>query len=229
MRPILLPLMILSPLVLAACGPSVPDSGAGVGYGGYGNYEAQREAALGTGAPMVAAGAQPIVPGGVAAQPIGAVPPASGFSTERLGAAIDRASGAMPPVADAGGVVVGEPIPAPIPMAPPVTAQPEASAVPLAPTMPVVVPVPMPGGKGGPNVVQFALSTSHPVGTAMYPRSSIRLQSPDRACAGYASADMAQMAFLEAGGPEKDRKGLDPDGDGYACSWDPSGFRAAVQ
>ena len=39
----------------------------------------------------------------------------------------------------------------------------------------------------------------------------------------------AQQAFLEAGGPERDRKGLDPDGDGYACAWDPTPFRAAVQ
>ena len=32
-------------------------------------------------------------------------------------------------------------------------------------------------------------------------------------------------AFLEAGGPKRDRKGLDPDGDGFACAWDPRPFR----
>ena len=31
-----------------------------------------------------------------------------------------------------------------------------------------------------------------------------------------------------AGGPERDQFGIDPDGDGYACSWDPSPFRKAV-
>ncbi len=31
-----------------------------------------------------------------------------------------------------------------------------------------------------------------------------------------------------AGGPERDQFGIDPDGDGYACRWDPSPFRKAV-
>ena len=30
------------------------------------------------------------------------------------------------------------------------------------------------------------------------------------------------------GGPERDRNALDPDGDGYACGWDPSVYRAAA-
>mgnify|MGYP000454045377 CR=1 FL=1 len=47
-------------------------------------------------------------------------------------------------------------------------------------------------------------------------------------CAKYASADLAQEDFLQRGGPERDRKGLDPDGDGYACNWDPTPFRAAA-
>ena len=42
-------------------------------------------------------------------------------------------------------------------------------------------------------------------------------------------ADQAQSAFLDSGGPEKDRKGLDPDGDGFACGWDPTPFRNAVR
>ncbi|CAN0586593.1 unnamed protein product, partial [Ectocarpus sp. 12 AP-2014] len=42
-------------------------------------------------------------------------------------------------------------------------------------------------------------------------------------------ADQAQIAFLEAGGPEKDRNGMDPDGDGFACNWDPTPFRRAAQ
>ena len=39
----------------------------------------------------------------------------------------------------------------------------------------------------------------------------------------------AQEAFLKAGGPERDRYGLDPDGDGFACRWDPTPFRAAIK
>jgi hypothetical protein len=81
-------------------------------------------------------------------------------------------------------------------------------------------------GEGGPNIVQFALSTSHPPGTPVYSRSGLSLANPERACARYASPDLAQEAFLAAGGPDRDRRGLDPDGDGYACSWDPRPFRA---
>ena len=77
----------------------------------------------------------------------------------------------------------------------------------------------------GPNIVQFALQTKHNPGTQMYARSSLRFTDPQAACARYTSADLAQQAFLEAGGPERDRRGLDPDGDGFACSWDPRPFR----
>ena len=84
-------------------------------------------------------------------------------------------------------------------------------------------------GDTGPNIVQYALSARNPRGTQVYRRSGLRLTSPEAACARYASPDLAQEAFLAAGGPVRDRKGLDPDGDGYACAWDPAPFRAAVQ
>lgn len=86
-------------------------------------------------------------------------------------------------------------------------------------------------GQGGPNIVAFALETVHPVGTQMYRRPGTQ---PSREafltrCAAYVSNDAAQRAFLEAGGPERDRRRLDPDGDGYACLWDPTPFRAAMR
>lgn len=77
----------------------------------------------------------------------------------------------------------------------------------------------------GPNIVQFALATTHSPGTQVYSRSSLRFTDPLAACARYASPDLAQQAFLAAGGPERDRRGLDPDGDGFACDWDPRPFR----
>jgi hypothetical protein len=77
----------------------------------------------------------------------------------------------------------------------------------------------------GPNIVQFALSTTHNPGAQVYRRSSLRMTDPQTACARYGSPDLAQQAFLEAGGPERDRRGLDPDGDGFACDWDPRPFR----
>lgn len=86
--------------------------------------------------------------------------------------------------------------------------------------------VPQRSGDEGVNIVQFALQTSHPVGTMMYSRGSILPKNQASACAKFASPDQAQQWFLENGGPIKDRRGLDPDGDGYACSWDPTPFRS---
>lgn len=77
------------------------------------------------------------------------------------------------------------------------------------------------------NIAAFALSTSHPIGQQMYQRSGVRLRNAERACAKFASDSLAQEAFLEAGGPDRDRLGVDPDGDGYACRWDPAAFRLA--
>lgn len=78
----------------------------------------------------------------------------------------------------------------------------------------------------GPNLAQYAISTTNAVGQKVYSRGSIQMGN---ACSKFSSADLAQEAFLEAGGPEKDRKGLDPDGDGFACGWDPTPYRLAVQ
>ena len=84
-------------------------------------------------------------------------------------------------------------------------------------------------GSGGPNIVEYALQTNNPVGQTIYSRMNpMRGSLNARACAKYASPDLAQQAFLEAGGPESDRKSLDPDGDGYACDWDPAPFRRVL-
>lgn len=80
-----------------------------------------------------------------------------------------------------------------------------------------------------PNIVEYALRTNNPRGAQMYKRSSLLKGRSARKCAKYGSADLAQMAFLDKGGPQRDRMGLDPDGDGYACDWDPAPFRQAVQ
>jgi hypothetical protein len=78
----------------------------------------------------------------------------------------------------------------------------------------------------GPNIVEYALSTNHAVGTRKYRRSSFNARNrSERACARFGSADQAQIAFLQAGGPQRDRAGMDPDGDGYACRWNPAVFR----
>lgn len=94
----------------------------------------------------------------------------------------------------------------------------------------VVAPtaVPTRSAASQPNIVQYALSTSHAPGVRMYSRTGINMAArAQRKCAAYASPDQAQIAFLAAGGPQRDREGLDPDGDGYACSWNPEPFRRA--
>ncbi len=80
----------------------------------------------------------------------------------------------------------------------------------------------------GPSIVEFALATQHPVGVKLFRRSPLRFKKVEVACAPYANDDLAQEAFLAAGGPDRDRLGMDPDGDGYACTWDPTPYRAVV-
>lgn len=222
MRRTFLTLTLISPLALAACAPTVPNSAAGVGFQDYDSYAAQRDATL-NGAPGVAPGAQPIAgAGGVQGQIVGA--PGAAFDPNRIGAAIDAASG--PGAAGSGAVIGG----AGIPSTPPVPVTPYAAA-PVAPVAATpVAPSALPTRAGGrPNLVQYALTTSNAVGQSAHERSSLQLRDPAKACAAFSSADQAQAAFLDAGGPAKDRKGLDPDGDGFACGWDPTPFRDAVR
>ena len=83
---------------------------------------------------------------------------------------------------------------------------------------------------GGANVVAYALGPARPVGTVdAFPRGLLALEGrAARACDGFVNADAAQEAFLAAGGPQRDRRGLDPDGDGNACGWDPATYSSLV-
>lgn len=96
----------------------------------------------------------------------------------------------------------------------------------------VVTPTVLPSrsSESQPNIVSYALSTSNPVGTRVHSRSGFnQAAKAERNCRTYVSPDQAQIDFLAKGGPARDRMGLDPDGDGYACSWDPSRFRKVVK
>ncbi|MBE3640284.1 hypothetical protein ICN82_18935, partial [Mangrovicoccus sp. HB182678] len=69
----------------------------------------------------------------------------------------------------------------------------------------------------------FAAGTSHAPGTARYARPA----GPGTgSCAPYADAAAAQQAFLAAGGPQQDALGLDADGDGFVCGFDPAPYRS---
>ncbi len=81
-----------------------------------------------------------------------------------------------------------------------------------------------------PNLFVYALSTQHNVGEVRYARNHpMRHRRAETACRQFASQDLAQEAFLAAGGPERDPNHLDPDGDGFACWWDPAPFRQAAR
>lgn len=199
-------LLVIPALLVAACEPQMPNSASGVGFEDYVDYAARREAEL-RGRP-----AQAALPQGA---PI--VPPANGAPLS-----------ALSPEATA---------PLAAPVAPPPSTPEEAVgadamaslglAEPVAPA--AVTPAPVVTGAAGPNLAAYALSVKHAPGTPVYPRGGMHLVSSEKACARFVSPDLAQIAFLEAGGPEKDRKNLDPDGDGFACGWDPRPFRAALQ
>ncbi|UYV36951.1 hypothetical protein N4R57_18565 [Rhodobacteraceae bacterium D3-12] len=232
--------------VLAGCQTSVPDSGAGVGFGDYDTYQQQRaarEAQLGgqtpvvppapniTGAPLSATGSA------------GTPPPAQGTELARDTQAVLAATRANsgqkpldaspsnpppPTVSNPAGIsnendfnAVGAQRSIKADAA--LRAQQQAQYQQIQPTA-----VPTRTGSTGPSIVEYALNTTHPRGTNKYRRTGMNLQAKyERNCAKYPSPDLAQSEFLAKGGPQKDRLGLDPDGDGYACTWDPSPFRAA--
>ncbi len=61
--------------------------------------------------------------------------------------------------------------------------------------------------------------------TTAYPRSNANANAASRACMTYANPAAAQTAFIAAGGPLVDARGMDPDGDGFVCGWDPRPYR----
>ena len=238
---------VLSVLLMSACSPSVPESGAGVGFQDYNSYV--------RGAAPAPAGAPVTVP-----------PPGGSFDPAAASAAIDRAQG-VAPVATAP-VVTATPTATPLPTdsstrarggAPAgikeesgevashtgISDEQDFNAVSSRETIEsdkeriernradyvVVQPkdLPVRPGDTGPNIVEFALATKHAPGVQMYKRSGIGVRSADSACAKFSSPDQAQQEFLAKGGPDRDRMGVDPDGDGFACSWDPRPFRTALQ
>lgn len=93
----------------------------------------------------------------------------------------------------------------------------------------VIAPTALPSrtGSGGSSVAQYALSTTHSVGEQQHKR--FNPIGSRNACSRYTSDDEAQETFLKSGGPRRDPKNLDPDGDGFACGWSPEVYRAAVK
>jgi hypothetical protein len=203
---------ILSALALAACQQSVPDSGVG-----FGDYDAYRMAQLER--DRVLSGQAPLLPPpqAIATQPVGAPLPAAPAATPA--AAPLRNNPGISDEQNFEAVSARETI--------------ESDAERLArlrAEYQVIQPEALPEREGGtgPNIVAYALETTNALGQPVYRRSGFRAEARfQSACARFATADEAQRAFLSRGGPEEDRLGVDPDGDGFACFWDPGPFRAA--
>ena len=219
----------LAALSLAACAPSVPDSGSGVGFGDYDAYEARnaaRDAQL-EGRTSIPA------PAAVDSSALGSDDPVIRRAEAALngsgGPALQASPSNPPPqvVENAAGLSEENDFNA-VSSERDIAADKELIARNRA-QFEVIQPTALPSraDASGPNIVAYALRTSNPRGTPVYSRSAFNTEAKSqRACASYASDDLAQEAFLAAGGPERDRQGLDPDGDGFACGWDPAPFRA---
>jgi hypothetical protein len=90
----------------------------------------------------------------------------------------------------------------------------------------VVQPGPLPNRVDGVNIALFAQQTDNAVGESRYSRTMGARVAGVGNCGRFRDADAAQRAFLAGGGPDRDRYGVDPDGDGFACHWDPAPYRA---
>lgn len=206
---------------LAACAPAIPESGPG--FQDYGSYLSERTAqapafSTESAAAAIARGEAGALPdAGAAPRPRGNAP--AGIRIESGEAQL--AGQTVSDEQDFAAVSARETIESD-------RARIERNRA----TYTVDQPAPLPQRDGTAtevNIVEFALSTSNPPGTQLYQRSRLQLINPAKACARFQSSDAAQEAFLANGGPEKDRKNVDPDGDGFACGWDPRPFRTALQ
>lgn len=225
---------------VAACTSSVPDSGAGVGFDDYDTYLSEKQA---RDAELRAqrSGAQTIAP-----------PSASAATTPEQQTARD----AVAAVRGTGGGQQGrgESVPAGIrntsPNAPDlnnpsISDEQNFEAVSSRQSIEsdaarrraqsaqyeVIAPKAIPSrpGRDAQTPIEFALATTHPVGQKTYRRSVLSTNKAAKVCAGYTSSELAQDAFLKAGGPQKDKLGVDPDGDGYACGWSPVKYRTIAK
>ncbi len=95
----------------------------------------------------------------------------------------------------------------------------------------VIAPTALPSRSGNSvNVAKFALETKHGVGEKQYTRlNPLGAALAKQNCRKFRLPDDAQEAFLKAGGPSRDPKNLDPDGDGFACAWSPDTYRSLLQ
>lgn len=219
-------------LTLAGCASQPPLSNPGVGFGDYTEHAAQDMASAPTTAlrgPVTVTGGS-IGPGELAAAGIGGAPAANAQSGEQSANTPQGAPAADAPlVIQSSGISDEQDFDA-VSGRESIESDAERLAR-AAEAYQVVQPtaLPEPPPTTGPDIVAYALNAPNRVGQPWYSRFIFSGQRRfERNCATYRSADEAQRDFLARGGPERDGRGLDPDGDGFACDWDPAPFRAAV-
>lgn len=230
-------LMSAAALALAACAPTVPDSGApnpgtGVGFGDYNDYqqkEAAREAQLQGSLPAAQAVSQePLSAAGQSDLASETQAVLAATSTTKPAAVQASPSNPKPALVNAVGISNENDFEA---VGSQRSIEDDAArreALKAQYQQAEVTAVPTRSGGNSADIVNYALNTTNPVGQSLYKRSSFNsLAKNQRNCAKYPSPDLAQAEFLAKGGPKRDRLALDPDGDGFACSWDPAPFRSA--
>ncbi|MEM1387890.1 MAG: hypothetical protein AAF748_07055 [Pseudomonadota bacterium] len=211
-------------LALSACAPPIPDSNPqprGVGFGDYTGYQRytaplpDRRTTV-TPPPVVANAAPP---------PVAGPPPATTPPPPNAGPLVGPGTLAAGNGVDTSGISDEQNFDA---VSNRQTIESDAERLRTQrETFVEVSPEPVPTRSGDTaNVVAYALSTTHTVGTKVHRRGGLLSENRYRLnCAGYSTPDLAQEAFLKAGGPSRDRLRLDPDGDGFACAWDPAAYR----
>lgn len=252
-------LTVILPIALAACSAPVPDSGAGVGFSEYSQYEierarleAQQGEAINPGQAIVPpsanavglGGSQPAPDSSISSQELAAVgigaplvapgtgEPASNVNDVNRTAGVQASPSNAAPIQiestgisdeqDFDAVASRESI--------------ESDAERLArqrEAYQVIQPTALPerDEEVGPNIVEYALNAPNRLGQEWYSRSLLVIDPVgrfQRNCASFRSPDEAQREFLARGGPDRDPLGIDPDGDGFACGWDPAPFLIAL-
>ncbi len=209
-----LALLGIAGLALGACTANMPLSNPGVGFDDYSQYAGRQDMATaptaGLAAPAAvssgAIGSTALAAAGIGAAPAG--PPlaiqSSGISDEQDFEAVTSRESIESDAAR--------------------MAQAAANYQVIQPTA-----LPAPPANTGPDIVAYALNAPNRLGQPWYSRFIFSGQGRFRRnCAAYRSPDEAQRDFLARGGPERDPRGIDPDGDGFACGWNPAPFLAAV-
>ncbi|MFZ1727551.1 MAG: hypothetical protein WBO29_12635 [Albidovulum sp.] len=228
--------------LLAACQPPVPnDTQSGVGFESYGDYQKRRalEAKMAV---------QPApAPGPVNQLPVTSTPSAGALLLQSQSTVVSAPLNAVTPQP-----AVSPPVASTVAAAPETGQAPSGNvgisdeqdfgAVASRETIASdkqridqnkaqfqqIAPTELPqrsGNSAGPDLIEYAINAPNRLGQPTYKRGRGLFSNTERACARYATPEDAQVAFLKAGGPQRDRKNLDPDGDGFACFWDPTPFQ----